>query len=248
MNKKIYRAAYCESSRPITKDDIECILEGEKVYEAWTEIITLPGPTRNGVMYPLDEFKKAVESPMVQDMLKRGSMYGEGGHPLDPKDINRWIAVPMDKAQFKWLEFKFEGNKFMGKFRTYDGNGNLLAKAINNGELPAFSIRVLGTESMEKGYRTLRNIILITIDWVNYPGNPTSFVNNTKEIELKDVPIIAYDHYADGRVIPRSESYTVLGLSDNQELLDLGNGYFTAIEKFNKDDRTKLRAVRENAF
>ena len=155
LNRKIYRATYAESVSAVDKASMRELDSGEKVFEFDTVVIKLPGPTRNKVMYPLEEMKKAVVSAMVQELLNRGALYGEGGHPLNPKDIDRWVVVPMDKAQFKWTKLWFDGDTLMGRVRTYPGNGNLLAKAIINGELPAFSIRVLGSEHMENGYNRL---------------------------------------------------------------------------------------------
>lgn len=249
MNKrKIYRAAYAESMNNLDSSQISGIIKGEQYIEFDTVIIKLPGPTRNKVMYPLEEMKKAVESPMVQDLLKRGALYGEGGHPLDPKDIDRWVTVPMDKAQFKWTKLWFDGDTLMGRVRTFPGQGNLLAKAILAGELPAFSIRVMGSESMENGYRTLRNILLITIDWVNYPGNPTSYVPSSKEFDLTDVPLLTNDYYSDGRVVPKGEAYDALGLGEHSQLISLGEGYYTTVETMDRDKKKRLSALRENAF
>ena len=250
MNRKIFRATYAESVGTITNDrnTYHDVSRGDKVIEGTAVIIELPGPTRNNCMYPLDEMKKAVEAKMIQDMLNRGALYGEAGHPKDNKDIDRWIVVPMKEAQLQWTKLWFEGNVLMGNYRTYPGNGNLMALSILNGELPAFSIRVLGRESNENGYRTLRDIILITIDWVNYPGNPTSFVLSSKEFQIKDIPLYTHDHYADGRVVAKGESYDLLGLSDNETLISLGEGYFAAVEGFNSEDRSKLSELRRNSF
>ena len=240
--------AYGESTGVMDRSTLMEINKGEKVFEFDTTVIDLPGPTRNRVMYPLEEMKKAVESDMVQDMLRRGSMYGEGGHPLNPKDIDRWVAVPMESAQFKWTKLWFDGSTLKGRVRTYSANGNRLAKSILNGELPAFSIRVLGAESMERGYRTLRDIILITIDWVNYPGNPTSYVPDSRDFDVKDLPLYTSDFTATGQVVPKGESYNLLGLNDDQKLVSLGEGYFTILDKLNEDKKSKLRALRESAF
>jgi hypothetical protein len=248
LNRKIYRATYAESVSAVDKSSIHELNSGEKVFEFDTVVIKLPGPTRNKVMYPLEEMKKAVASAMVQELLNRGAMYGEGGHPLNPKDIDRWVVVPMDKAQFKWTKLWFDGDTLMGRVRTYPGNGNLLAKAIINGELPAFSIRVLGSEHMENGYRTLRDIILITIDWVNYPGNPNSYVPDSKEFMISDAPLFTMDYDYTGRTVPKGESYNLLDVKDNETLVSLGEGYFTKVSKIDKDQRSKLKAFRENAF
>ena len=248
INKKIYRAAYAESVTLNDRHKIIGLQEGENFLEFDTVIIKLPGPTRNKVMYPLEEMKKAVNSPMVQELLHRGALYGEGGHPLDPKDIDRWVVVPMEKAQFKWTKLWFDGDTLMGRVRTFPGNGNLLAKAIIGGELPAFSIRVLGSEHMENGYRTLRDIILVTIDRVSYPGNPNSYVPDNKAFNIVDAPLFTMDYDATGKTVPKGESYNFLNIEQDQTLLSLGEGYYKVVDKMDKDGRAKLKAFRESAF
>ena len=244
MAQKIIRA-FGES---FSANEIRNVIEGNGYIEFTTTIIELPGPTRNRRMYPLDEMKRAVESPMTQDIINRGAFYGESRHPLDPKDISRWLISPMEAATHKWTKLWFEGNKMMGTCRTFDGAHNLLAKAIKGGELPAFSIRVLGSESVENGYPTLRDIHLVTIDWVQYPGNPTSYVEDSRAFQYKDVPLITSEFFADGRVIPRGESYDILGLSNEETLVELGNGYYAVAESFNREKMDRLSKIRRNAF
>ena len=47
-----------------------------------TKVIDLPGPTRNGILYPIHEMKEAIERPRFKQQLATGSMYGEHDHPV----------------------------------------------------------------------------------------------------------------------------------------------------------------------
>lgn len=243
-------AAYGESMSVahINMSDAVSIINSQKSLEFDVEIITLPGPTRNGMLYPLEEMKKAVEDERIRDLLNRGALYGEGEHPLDPLDIPRWVNIPVDKRQFKWTKLWFDGNKMMGRVRTFPGNNNALAMSILNGELPAFSIRVLGAPEQKGAYRELHDIYLVTIDWVNYPGNPTSYVRDTDAFSTKDIPLVNEKHYADGRIVPRGESYNVLGLEENESLVSIGEGYYAILENFDKEKRKDLTRMRASAF
>lgn len=247
--RRVIQAAHAESMSLINSNDIMAMVnEGTKVLEFDVEVITCPGPTRNGMLYPKVEMEKAINDPRIVDLLNRGALYGEGEHPIDPKDIPRWVNIPVENRQFKWKKLWFDGDKLMGTVQTYDGNGNLLLKSIKNGELPAFSIRVLGTPREAGQYTELHNIVLITIDWVNYPGNPTSFVNSSDKFKAVDIPLINSTHYADGRIIPRGESYDFLGLESNESLVSLGEGYYVVLENFDNEKKAKLSKIRTNAF
>lgn len=60
--------------------------------------------------------------------------------------------------------------------------------------------------------------------------------------------MITSEFFADGRVIPRGESYDILGLSDEETLVELGNGYYAVAESFTKEKMNKLSKIRRNAF
>lgn len=225
----------------------EDIMGGRKVITFDVEIITLPGPTRNGMLYPLEEMKKAVNSERIQDMLKRGSFYGEGEHPLNPEDFQRWVYNDVSNRRFKWTKIWFEGNVMKGTVQTFSGNGNLLYEAIVCGELPAFSIRVIGAPTKKGKYTELHDITIISIDWVGYPGNPTSYVHNSDEFKFVEPPIVE-GFSRDTRIVTRSESFDELGIKENESLIALGKGFYKKVERLDKDQLNKLKTIRHNAF
>lgn len=156
------------------------------------EIMDTTKPTRNGVRYPQEAMKKAIEDPRIQNMLTCGSLYGEAEHPIQKDkngdlDIDRWVLIDPNNTHHKWRKFWFEGTKLMGEVQTTFENGNLLAKRIAQGEIPSFSVRVLGKPKMENGYEVMEDIYIITIDYVGYPGNPTSTVSSAELINSMPV-------------------------------------------------------------
>lgn len=238
-------SAFGESGiTPISVNDVNQVLK------FIVEVITLPGPTRNGMLYPKKWFEEAVNDSRIQDLLNNGAFYGEMAHPIDPSDLKRWVESDMTKVTHKFTKLWFEGNKLMGEVQTFSGNGNLMYHAIKGGEKPAFSIRVVGEPKPKGEYTELENIVLLAIDWVRYPGNPTSrtTMSSLKDMEVIDAPL--YLEAAHTR-ISRAEStevYRVLGIPEDKELVSLAEGKFAIVDTLEDSDISTIFKNRLETF
>ena len=226
---------------------IPSLNDGEHIIKFKVKIIDLPGPTRNGVLYPLEEFKKAINDSRITQMLKTGSLYGEDDHPIDPSDLVRWTRIEMKNATHKWNKLWFEGSSLWGECQTYPGNGNLLALAIKSGELPSFSIRVVGNPQQQGEYTQLNDITLISIDWVRYPGNPSSYVPTSDAFEIEKAPLYSGFDLAT-REIAKAEANNALGIDSNKAIYSLGYGHHAIVDKIDRDAERNLFQIRSNSF
>ena len=246
---KILTTAVSEASEVIKNNEFtELAINGSKVLEFDVEIMKCSRPTRNGRIYHKDDMEVAVNHHRIQDLLARGCFYGEGEHPEDPTDLERWVGIPVDRRQFKWTKLWFEGDILMGRVQTFPGNGNLLFHSIASGELPAFSVRCIGKEQPEGNFKRLTDILLLYIDWVNHPGGETSHVKSTSDFTMKDVPLFNYQMNTPNAYLPRSEAHVVLGLSENESLISLGSGYYASVETLNEEKRNMISKIRSRAF
>ena len=226
---------------------------GAAFIEFPVEIITLDDnvPTRNNVIYPLAEMKIAVERERLQQMLNTGVFLSELEHPDDPEDLLRWTKVDRTNVHSRFTKLWFEGNKLMGMVRTVPGNGNLMAKAILNGELPSFSIRVIGKPTKrDDGVVVLHDIHLIAVDWVTYPGNPTSYVKSSDIYKLVESPIAGGFQYpllkASGEASPILRE---MGITE--DLVSVGKGgYATLNDQYTSSmESVRIRNnIRNNAL
>lgn len=232
---------------------------GDEVIKFTVEVIDMSRPTRNGVLYPVEEFKKALERPMLQDLLRRGAFYGEDDHPTTPSGdddeaMGRWMKIDMSKMTHKFTKLWMEGNKLMGECQTFSGNGNLMYHAIKSGELLAFSIRVVGNPKPKGEYVQLEDIHLLAIDWVRYPGNPTSHIHSMDEYKVSRAPLFAKaeNGHALGlsrRMVAKAEGYeSIFGMNSNNELIALGEGYYEVVEKLSDNYINKIWENRLNSF
>lgn len=235
---------------------VEDIVKGEDRLSFNTKVIDLPGPTRNGILYPLGEFKEALNRPMLNQMLATGSVYGEHDHPIDPSDIVRWGRIDMNNTSFKWKKFDLSENRLYGKVETVPINGNLMYNCIAAGELPSVSIRVLGEVNqgpiMGHGEGTsLSNIHLITVDWVRYPGNPDSFVKDASSFEfISKAAFTDPASYAYKGITASAESSLVTSglVEEGEKVIPIGNGVFAVAEGFTEKDYYNMKNFRIGAF
>lgn len=217
-----------------------------------TKVIDLPGPTRNGILYPIHEMKEAIERPRFKQQLATGSMYGEHDHPANPEDLRRWGSIDMDQTSFKWKSFWFEGNALYGEVQTVPINGNKLLQCIKAGELPNFSIRVLGemAPSADGVHPELHNISLVTVDWVRYPGNPDSFVKDASSFTLMESPLVTGEYSYDRRLKASGESLLATHglIAKGENVISQGNGLFVVAPSIKKEEYKNMVNLRLNAF
>lgn len=239
--------AFGESLQPqdITEEN-ECLLFKVKIFD-------LPGPSRNGIMYPVAEMENAINRDRFLQMMATRSLYGEHDHPSDPSDLNRWSSIDMNNTSFKWNKIWIENGALWGQIQTVPINGNLMYKCIKAGELPSVSIRVIGEQkSTDSGmYIELSNIHLITIDWVRYPGNPDSFVKDASSFEIMKTPMYENpEAYAYKGISARGESALVTcGLiAKGEKVMDLGDGLFAVSEGFDENTYNNMKAFRMSSF
>lgn len=215
------------------KDTNKALQRGDKVITFDVEVINLDGtPTRNNVIYPIEEMKTALSRERLQQMQKTGVFYGELEHPTNPEDLARWTTIDRTRVHFKFTKFWFDGSRLMGRVQTVPGNGDLMVNAIRAGELPSFSIRVIGKPDVDDtGIITLHEIHLIAVDWVTYPGNPTSYVTTSDAFKLIDAPLkngFKYGEIASGEA---NDILSELGVTKDMNIYSVGNGLFVSKNK-----------------
>ena len=248
MNRHLMAAKGFGESAPITlsREQNEALNNGESIIKFNVEVIDLANPTRNGIIYPVKEMEIAITRPRIVQNLKTGSFNGEAEHPENPDDLKRWMTVHRDNVYHKFTKLWIEGTKLFGEVQTVPGHNNLLLNAIKGGELPSFSIRVIGSPEEEGQYIKLTEIHLISIDWVSYPGNPTSFVDSSLEFNIDDSPL--KKGFDTNRVISRGECANFIQLGENQSIVPIGKGNFKIVDNISKNEYTSILNTRKNSF
>lgn len=138
---------------------------------------------RNGRDYDSADLFPALKDPRLNELLKAGSLKAEDGHPLD-KTLQRQQTIynPLTCAKFLsiWTENKLIKGRFKGTNNNY---GEYFNNDLLDGELPAWSLRALGTLQNKDGKVFVKNIRIITWDRVIYPSHKCAY---TEKIVSED--------------------------------------------------------------
>lgn len=164
----------CEATRSevefkITEEHRNGFLVAEGILQEGDEV------NRNRRYYPMEELKRSIVSPRVQELVETGNLKGEAGHPTDTS-IARQTKVDPTLEQVWYLKLWTDGNFVKGRFR---GTNNELGKSFNEdlrcGQRPSFSLRAVGSLVNENGRLTVRKMQVITYDRVYFPSHSKAY-------------------------------------------------------------------------
>ena len=130
---------------------------------------------RNGRWYDSRDLFPELVAPRQRELLKTGNMRGENGHPLS-KDLVRQQTIDPNNTVCIYTKFWTEDNFVMGQFfGTYNDKGEEFNTELENGMLPSFSLRALGTIQNTGRGAEVKGIKIITYDRVIYPSHDKAY-------------------------------------------------------------------------
>lgn len=130
---------------------------------------------RNGRWYDSRDLFPELIAPRQRELLKTGNMRGENGHPLS-KDLVRQQTIDPNNTVCIYTKFWTEDNFVMGQFfGTYNDKGEEFNTELENGMLPSFSLRALGTIQNTGRGAEVKGIKIITYDRVIYPSHDKAY-------------------------------------------------------------------------
>lgn len=132
---------------------------------------------RNGRIYLSKDLFSELKSDRTVELVTTGNMYGEAGHPIDT-NLARQQTIDPKLIAPKYLKFWTEKNKVMAQFQGAKTQyGQAFNDVILDGTKVSFSLRALGSvENTQRGAE-VRNLKVITWDWVIYPSHKTAYMD-----------------------------------------------------------------------
>lgn len=136
----------------------------------------LDSQNRNGRIYTAKDIDPDLNSDRIQkELIPTGNMRGEANHPLD-KSVQRQQVVDLLRAGVQYDKIWRDGNLIKGHFRgTNNEIGDYFNRDLAAGNKPSFSLRALGSIDNKDGKAYVRNIRIITYDWVILPSHQKAY-------------------------------------------------------------------------
>lgn len=130
---------------------------------------------RNGRRYLTTDLTREIAAPRQIELLSTGNMLGEAGHPMS-KDLLRQQTIDPKYSCVRYLKFWMRGDDVMSLCKgTNNDLGETFDKDLRDGVKPAFSLRALGTVENTSEGAVVRNLKMITYDYVIYPSHPGAY-------------------------------------------------------------------------
>ena len=148
-------------------------INGKVVAEAILQ--TADEKNRNGRYYAEEELFPQLTAPRTVELLNAGYLRAECGHPLS-KDLQRQSTIDDTRTCARFIKLWTEGKNV--KCHVV-GTNSELGKAFNadleEGCMPAWSLRALGSVNRTSRGSEVKNLRLITWDNVIYPSHPIAY-------------------------------------------------------------------------
>lgn len=131
---------------------------------------------RNGRTYTAKDIDPDLNSDRIQkELIPTGNMRGEANHPLD-KSVARQQVVDILRAGVVYTKIWRDGNIIRGHYKGANNEiGDYFNKDLASGYKPSFSLRALGSIDSKDGNCYVRNIRIITYDWVILPSHQKAY-------------------------------------------------------------------------
>lgn len=197
---------------------------------------------RNGRIYPKSVVDHALQSPLVQEHLRKKDFIGECGHPFS-QDIARQTQIDLNNACFRINEFWWEDNILKGRCETLNNaKGRDMAALIEQGMKVSFSMRGQGNVVRDPARDALvvqEPLMLICYDWVALPSHQCAYLEKICE----ETKVAMFKE----NVMSLNECYS---LYENGALIEMASA--KTVEKPTKDYYTsysrKLKTLNEKYF
>lgn len=131
---------------------------------------------RNGRWYGTKDFAPQLKCERTTELLRTKNFFGEAGHPMT-SELSRQQTIDLNNIAHSIQSFSLEGDILRGVTRgTPNAQGELFNNLIMEGTIPSFSLRALGSVDNTRRGAEVKNIRLITYDWVVFPSHKKAYM------------------------------------------------------------------------
>lgn len=185
------------------------IIDGRVEFD--TNLQDADSTNRNRRYYAREQLFPQLTSTRTSELLRTRNLFGESGHPTS-KDINVQQTVNPNNRNHLILGLWADNMMVRGRIRAAATRvGDDFHRTIVDGTVPAFSLRALGSIENTKNGAEVRNLKLITYDFVIFPSHASAYGDTMKigdsndtKIQIENSKIIIEESYS-GFLVPVTE-------------------------------------------
>jgi len=176
MSKNIgYMICETASSSPQVPKVIGESVNGNPIIEVILQDMMVKN--RNGRFYDTQELAPQISVPRMTELINNRSLFGEAGHPTS-KELSRQQTIDPTNLAILISKIWISGNDIRAHVEPASTRvGDDFKRLIENGTKVAFSLRALGSVSNTSRGAEVRNIKIITWDWVIYPSHDRAYMD-----------------------------------------------------------------------
>ena len=165
----------CESAPTEAKESVIVDRKNGKVVIE-TVLQDADTKNRNGRFYASEDLFPACKAARLTELMENRSLLGEASHPMS-SELVRQQTIDLGRVSHEIMQLKTDGKYIKGIVK---GTPTKFGEEFNNfileGMKPAFSLRALGSISNTKRGAEVKNISIITWDWVIYPSHKCAYM------------------------------------------------------------------------
>ena len=135
---------------------------------------------RNKRYYAREQLFPQLTSTRTLELIRTRNLYGEAGHPTS-KDLTVQQTVNPNNRNHLILRLWTDDRMVRGRIRAAATRvGDDFHRSVIDGTTPAFSLRALGSIENTRNGAEVRNLKLITYDFVIFPSHATAYGDTVK--------------------------------------------------------------------
>lgn len=168
---------------------------------------------RNRRIYDKKDMEPEIYGARIKELLKAKSLKCEFGHPLS-NDLVRQQTIDPKLTCARINDIWIKGNLVQGRFQgTNNAYGEEFDMNLRDGELPAFSLRALGSIQNIGGKAHVKNLKVITYDVVIYPSHKVAYTSGL--VTESATSLGSVQENANQIIVPNNDPGTIINLTES---------------------------------
>lgn len=212
MNKQCIGYIICETAQASSSSQkIVTISNNRPTIEACLQDVDIKN--RNGRYYNKKDMEAQIKAPRLIELMKTNNLFGEAGHPTS-KDISRQQTIDPKNLSHLIHSVWIDGKDIKSHVSAANtAVGDDFNRLVLSGTKVSFSLRALGSIVKSNKGSEVKNIRIITWDWVVFPSHPAAYMD--KIVEINESAMI------------ESSNNLILSPSDNGLVVPISNSSVT---------------------